>query len=425
MYDTNETSWDDIEVTPIDGGGSDDLVIDVDGDIAANAGSATDTDLSPGHLPDDGNSSEDDITFDTEDNATKTTTTSVNSSDDITVGDADRDTNDDNGDDTTKDTATSDLSGIEQYLATFDIEGGMILFDDGTSEHFDNLDAAKQKEVLDDLHDSQVSDIADDYGLEDSELSLINYCRDNDITIQQLIENMADQRVDTLISMKSGAETNFDSMEDDTVFMKFLQKTQPEADTTKLEASLAEAKATSSYKATVDTLRNQFKGEQSQMIQQQNKAEYQAKMADVESQRTAVVAAARDINDIAGIQLTDTVKNGILDKVLDINEDFDSKFVEEALGGPEEAFKTAFWYYYGEDILQQRDDYWKKEKSAAYKRGMEDALGSGRKDGNSISFSNAPTGNSRNDNRSGRPTPTKPHRTSQPNISESWDDTFV
>ena len=89
------------------------------------------------------------------------------------------------------------------------------------------------------------------------------------------------------------------------------------------------------------------------------------------------------MTDVNGIELNDGTKNGILDHILEVNDHGDSLFMEEVFSKPDTLFKAAFWFYNGPEIMKQRDEYWKKEKSAAYKRGRESAMG---KDGSKISF---------------------------------------
>jgi hypothetical protein len=81
------------------------------------------------------------------------------------------------------------------------------------------------------------------------------------------------------------------------------------------------------------------------------------------------------MKDVDGIELNDNLKNEVLSKVLEVKEDGDSVFYDEVFSDPSNIFKAAFWYYYGPSVMQQYNEYWKKEKSAAYKRGMEAALG--------------------------------------------------
>lgn len=284
---------------------------------------------------------------------------------------------DDDNDDTDKqDPGTEDQSGIELYLSQFDIEGGMINFEDGTSKHYDDLDPEKQAEILQQLHDNQASTIEEKYGLADDEVGLINYLRENKVTVSEMVESMAKERVETLLTLQQSETTNFDEMADEAVYTKFLKTSNPEDSPEDIETKLEEAKKLSTFKSISSALRTQYKGEQAAKLSEASEVQKQKEADELESQRETVVKAVVNIKDVAGVQLNDNIKNSVLDRVLNVDDSGDSLFMSEVFGNPEKLFKAAFWYYYGDNISKQRDEYWKKEKSAAYKRGKSDALGS-------------------------------------------------
>lgn len=293
---------------------------------------------------------------------------------DADKGDDDGDGNADENDDKNKDKGTNQ-SGIELYLSQFDIEGGMISFDDGTSKHFDELPAEKQSEILQQLHGNQAISIEEKYGLADSEIGVINYLRENKITMEQMIESMAMERVNTLMAMNQSTAVDYSTMSDDGIYTKFLKSTNSELTTEQIEAKLQEAKKLDTFSNVTDALRTQYKTIQDTETATA-KREADKKASDsLESQRATVVNSVRNVNDMAGIQLNDNIKNSVLDRVLNVDESGDSLFMTEVFSDPTNLFKAAFWYYYGETVSKQRDEYWKKEKSSAYKRGKADALG--------------------------------------------------
>ena len=279
-----------------------------------------------------------------------------------------------------------DMSGIEQYLAQFDIEAGMINFDDGTSTHFNELDAEKQKEVLTQLHGTNASSVEAKYGLDENEIGLINYLRTNSMSVEDMVESMVSERLNTVMALQDIETYDYDQIDADAVYLQFLRRSNPEATVEQLEDDLSKAKEQSNYGKVADSLRNQFKQEQDMVIKSRLAEEKQEQAHSIEEQREEVVEAVLGINDIAGVKINDSIKNGILDRVLEVNEHGDSKFMEEVFGQGDSLFNAAFWYYYGPSLLEQRDNYWKQQKSAAYKRGREEALG---KDSTKISFTSA------------------------------------
>lgn len=275
-----------------------------------------------------------------------------------------------------KDTdSTVDISGIELYLSQFDIEGGMIGFEDGTSTHFNDLEPEKQAEVLQQLHNTSAASIEQTYGLDDNEIGMINYLRANNLSVNDMIESMATERVNTILARQESASIDYDAASEDSIYLKFLSKSNPEATTEQLEDDLRIAKSASTYSKITASLREQFKSEQVAELRATNDMEKRAQLDELEDQRRLVVSTVQGITDVAGVAVDDNVKNSILDRVLEVNDDGDSVFLEEVFSDPTKLFQAAFWYYYGEDLAKQRDEYWKKEKSMAYKRGRQDALG--------------------------------------------------
>lgn len=271
----------------------------------------------------------------------------------------------------------TNMSGIELYLSQFDIEGGMIDFEDGTSVHFDELDPERQAEVLQQLHGSNATSVEEQYGLDENEIGMINYLRANNLTVDELLENMATERVNAILARQESITVDYKSMTPDAIYMAFLSKSNPEATTEQLEEDLRIAKAASNYERITTALKDQFITSQQAEITAAQAQEAAQREQELDEQRRLVVDTARGINDIAGIQVTDDVKNSLLDRVLEVNDDGDSVFLSEVFSDPTKLFNAAFWYYYGEDIARQKDEYWKKEKSQAYKRGRQDALGNG------------------------------------------------
>jgi hypothetical protein len=270
---------------------------------------------------------------------------------------------------------SDNMSGIELYLSQFDIEGGIIQFEDGTSSHFNDLDPARQAEVLQSLHGAQASAIEDQYGLDENEIGLLNYLRENNLSVEQMVENMVAERIQQAMTMQELALEDYENMTPEALYTKFLQETSPEATPEQIAADLAKAKELSNFTKLTDSLRGQFIARQESALTEQQQAAIAEHQALIESQRQEIVNAVIPMQEIAGVTLDQNIKNTVLDRILQTNDDGDSAFMDEVFADPESLFKAAFWYVYGEALVQQRDEYWKKEKSAAYKRGKEEALG--------------------------------------------------
>jgi hypothetical protein len=109
------------------------------------------------------------------------------------------------------------------------------------------------------------------------------------------------------------------------------------------------------------------------MAEQEQVDERRQLLQDIEAQRQEVVQTIAHMNEVDGLKINDGIKNDVLDIILNVDEDGDSLFMTQVFSDPDELFKAAFWYKNGSDIIKTREEFWKKEKSAAYKRGLEDA----------------------------------------------------
>lgn len=271
------------------------------------------------------------------------------------------------------DTGIKNLSGIEQYLSTFNIEGGMVDFKDGTKIHFDELEADKQLEVLSKLHESSTQDIEAKFGLNDDEIGLINYMRKEEGTIDEIINNMAQQRAQTYITSQEVQTQAIDKMDDDAIYTSFLIKGSPDATTEDIEKDLAKAKEMSGYTNNVANLRERMVSDQEASLAQEQVNDREKMNSEIEEQRKQVVKVVSGMESVDGLSINDGIKNDVLDLILTVDDEGDSQFMTEVFSDPEKLFKAAFWYKNGTDIISNREDFWKKEKSAAYKRGLKDA----------------------------------------------------
>ena len=262
------------------------------------------------------------------------------------------------------------LTGIEQYLSQFNIEGGMISFDDGESKHFNDLDSDKQAEVLGELHKSNTKTVEDEYGLDEKEVGIINYLRENKTTFEDVVEKTVSQRVNSILASQQVGSIDYDKVENDVLYATFLQNSNPEITKEQIDQDLEKAKSMANYDKIVGGLRDTFKtSQQVEVTKVETKRAADLKQ-ELEDQRSQVIDTIRPLRDVDGIELNDTVKNAVLDTVLSVDDDGDSKFMSEVFSDPEKLFKAAFWYKNGADLIKTKEAFWKKEKSEAFVRGQ-------------------------------------------------------
>ena len=291
-------------------------------------------------------------------------------------GEISEDTTDGDEGDSTKvpdDIDTKNLSGIEQYLSKFDIEGGVIDFKDGSRTHFNDLESDKQVEVLSKLHESSTTAVEDKFGLDEDEIGLINYMRQQEGSIDDVINNLALQRAQTYISSQQVKDMDVNKMQDDEVYTSFLLRSNKDITTEQLEKDLETAKKMSNYGNIVTSIKQRMVQDQESELSHQKQEEQNNMAGEIEDQRKQVVDSVSKMDSIDGLSINDGIKNDVLDLILNVDDDGDSLFMTDVFSDPQKLFRAAFWYKNGSDIMNTREDYWKKEKSAAYKRGLKDA----------------------------------------------------
>jgi len=264
--------------------------------------------------------------------------------------------------------------GIEQFLSKYGIVGGMINFEDGEAKHFNELTESEKFNILQDLSATSSPDIESRYGLDEEEIGLINWLRQQNQPLQQSIESLAQARVEQILAFNESNSTDFSSMADDAVMMRWLKESDPEASEEDLAEELTRQKESKLYEKNVNRLREQFTKQQEEInrtVELQQQEEFNNML---EEQRSTIVTVVQDINDIAGFKVSDEDKNNILHDLLETNEYGDSLFMEEVFSDPKTLFKAAWMYKNGEAYFDNLEQYYKKEIAKAYQNGKNEAL---------------------------------------------------
>jgi hypothetical protein len=265
------------------------------------------------------------------------------------------------------------LTGIEQFLSGYGVQGGMITYEDGTSQKFDDLDPSEQANILSSLVSESAPSIEEKYNLEDSEIDLLNTVRESGVSVDDFINNIVDHRVKTIAAQQQTMSEDYASMDDDTVFVKHYMANNPEATQDQIAEELVKARELTSFTSTAGTIRNAMVGEQSQ-AQAQTKSKEDALFNDeLEAQRTQVVAAVEQLNDIAGARINDEMKEYLLHDIMELNDNKDPILMEKIFSTPESMFEASWFANYGKDYITNLNAYYKKEISKARKAGYEQA----------------------------------------------------
>lgn len=262
-----------------------------------------------------------------------------------------------------------ELSGVEQFLTAYGVQGGVITYEDGSSARFSELSATEQNEILSSLVTESVPSIEEKYNLDEDEINLLNTLRDSDMTSEEFINSLVDYRMQAVAAQRELSTTDYASVSADAIFVKNLRDTSPEITDEEIAEELESARGLSSYGATTEAMRKLFISEQQEnnyRVMEENDMVFNQ---ELEAQRFDIVAAVEDINDIAGAQISPDMKEYLLHDIMELNENKDPILMEKLFSSPDAMFKANWFLNYGESYMQEVNNHWKNEVSKARKEG--------------------------------------------------------
>lgn len=267
--------------------------------------------------------------------------------------------------------------GIEQFLAQYGISGGIITFEadeegsEAISKHFDELSPNEQFTVLSELATAGAPSMESKYGLDENEIGLLNYVRQYDGSVEEALNDMAQKRVDQIMTVQDASNVDFNSMSDDAVVTKWLKENNPEASEEDIVAELERSKESKFYESQAKTMRENFIREQV-FKAEEDRAAYESEIeAEREEDRAAIATAAVEIQDVAGFVIDDAGKNEVLGKILEVNDYGDSLFMQEVFSDPEKLFKAAWLYYNADSHLDELTKKHDRDLANEYKKGRD------------------------------------------------------
>ena len=238
-----------------------------------------------------------------------------------------------------------DDSVLAELLKLKGIENGKItLLDENNEEQevsFYELSKEEQLEIL------NPSEIEDNYGLDDSEVELINHLRSNNLTINQFLENYKQSIIDS-IGTSDGESYDIDAYDDQELYMLDLKNKYDLTDDELVKELEKELQDETLFKKKVDVLRTEYKQLEDQYKETQ-KAEFE-KQREEQYNRYAeqMVNVALETPEFYGIELEDDEKNEVLSFLLDLDENGASEFYK-TLNDPKKLYEAAWFLRYGKE----------------------------------------------------------------------------
>jgi len=278
------------------------------------------------------------------------------------------------GKDTDKSTDESVLSGTEKFLAQYGIIGGMIEFEDGTSKHYEDLDQDEQFNVLKSIAEGVKTPIEAEYDLDGEEIELLNYIRDQKKPVNEVLQDIFAAQLEKVEALRNIVNEDYVTMSADSVYLKWLKESDPDATADELQENLEAAKKLKTFDRTAESLRKNFIQDQEREIQAEETRLATESAKELEADRESIVNAVENINSIAGWEVSDEQKNEILGDLLEVNSQGDSLFMEKVFSDPKKLFEVAWMEKYADKNFNVMAEHYKNEISEAYKRGKNDGM---------------------------------------------------
>lgn len=245
--------------------------------------------------------------------------------------------------------------------------------EDGTESTKDFYSLSRQEQL--ELLESNDSD--NDYGLEEVEIDAVNYLRENNITLDELIEYTKQQAIE---EFQASQETSFeiDSYTDEELYVADLKAKFDELTNEELEIELTKALENPDlFKKKIDRIRGDYKT----LEEQSRAAETNATKASQEEAfaqiTNALVNVANQTEDMYGIDLDVQDKEDIINSITDRDLNGVTPLVK-ALDDPANLFKAAWFVNKGEEAFNLLHNYYRKEieevRKTAYSKGKDEAL---------------------------------------------------
>jgi hypothetical protein len=269
--------------------------------------------------------------------------------------------------------------GIEQFLAQYGIQGGIVTItdDSGTNpeqKHFNDLSSEEQFNILFDLAQSGLPSVEERFGLDPDEIGLINYVRDSGKTVNEAINDIAMNRLSQLQAMQESNSLDYTNMSDEGVTAKWLRESNPDATDEEIAEELERAKSGKFFEKNAESYKKQFIARQQAELERSRAEQEHQMMMELENDRAQIATEVAGIDNLFGFEISKEDKNAVLSMLLEVNGNGDSKFMEEVFSDPKRLFKAAWLYKNAEGYFEKLETYYKKEIANSYSKGRREAI---------------------------------------------------
>lgn len=211
---------------------------------------------------------------------------------------------------------------------------------------------------LDDVTKYGILNTEDELPITDEEIDVINFLRDQEMSLPQFIELQKRQAIQEYLQQNQEPEYYTDQLSDDDLFKFDLQSKIKDLSDEDAEAQLENAKENEVFfKRRIEALRKEYKDKEDaetrayeqQAAQQQEEAYNQ--LVDLYTNTSL------DIEDINGMELDNEDRNEVLTFLLDRDASGQTGFIK-LMNNPRKVFEMAWFALKGEEAHNALTSYW-------------------------------------------------------------------
>jgi hypothetical protein len=224
--------------------------------------------------------------------------------------------------------------------------------------NFNELPIEEQLEILNEQESAPE--------LEDSEIELINFLRENNVTLDDIIEHQRQQAVQDYINSQNQTYS-VDELDNNELFVLDLQARFPDLSEEELEIELSkEQNNPDLFNKKMNKLREAYKEAETLEVSQA-----QAQTAAEEEEQynqlvNTMVTLAQGTEELYDLELEDEDKEQVLQFILGKDVNGQSEFVK-LLNDPQALFELAWFAVKGKEAFNTVHDYYKKELDSVRK----------------------------------------------------------
>lgn len=217
---------------------------------------------------------------------------------------------------------------------------------------FNDLDKDTQLNILT-SEDEQLDEAPE---LREDEANLLNYLRENELTVEELFERQRASILEELGERVGGID--FESIDPEHLFLLEMQSTYNMTEEEALQQLELEQQNPDLFNKKVEKLRSDYLEAEQIRAQEEQAAIIQQQQEEYEQFGQELFEVAKTVDHIGGLTLSDQEKGEVLDAVLDLDENGATRF-SELFKDKNTLFRLAWFALKGEEAFEKLHSHYK------------------------------------------------------------------